>query len=117
MPPGRTEFSIDQCPLTASRSWSAVGPRGDVVPGERRDLAVPHERTVDGGDRLEPGPGRLAAETGWRHRAAAVLLTPVRGFHTLAALHRVRRGLRQSRLDPGQQLGLVGFDGQQVVSL
>src|SRR3954463_2452194 len=38
-------------------------------------------------------------------------------FHTLAALHRVRRGLRQSRLDPGQQLGLVGFDGQQVVGL
>src|SRR4051795_10068184 len=94
-------------------------PRGDVVPGERRDLAVPHERTLHGGDRLEPGPGRLAAETGrgWRHRAAAVLLTPVRGFHTLAALHRVRRGLRQSRLDPGQQLGLVGFDGQQVVGL
>src|SRR3954465_11778564 len=84
------------------------GPRGDVVPGERRDLAVPDERTLHGGDRLEPGPGRLAAETGWRHRAAAVLLTPVRGFHTLAALHRVRRGLRQSRL------GFCQVSGQAV---
>src|SRR3954449_7374892 len=64
------------------------GPRGDVVAGERRDLAAPHDRAVHGGDRLEPGPGRLAAEPGRgrHHRAAPVLLTPMRSFHTLAAL-------------------------------
>src|SRR4051812_50190401 len=65
------------------------GPRGDVVAGERRDLAAPHERAVHGGDRLEPGPERLAAETGRgrHHRAAAGLPTPRRGLPGLTAFH------------------------------
>ena len=54
-------------------------PRGDVVAGERRDLAAPHERALHGGDILEPRPWRRTTEPGrgWRYRAAAVLLTPV----------------------------------------
>src|SRR4051795_5236156 len=93
------------------------GPRGDVVAGERRDLAAPHDRALHGGDRLEPRPGRFAAEPGRgrRHRAAAGLLTPVRGLRALAALHRLRCRPLERRLDPGQQLGLVGLDRQQVV--
>src|SRR3954470_9107505 len=73
-PVGRTLTSQSSSPKSEMRlPWPpdslqelvrCQGPRGDVVPGERRDLAVPHERAVHGGDRLEPGPGRLAAETG-----------------------------------------------------
>src|SRR3954452_12827510 len=59
------------------------GPRGDVVAGERRDLAAPHERAVHGGDRLEPGPGRLAAETGWGPRAAGGVPAALRGVPPL----------------------------------
>jgi hypothetical protein len=46
-----------------------------------------------------------------------MLLTSVRRLGTLAALHRLRCGLLERGLDPGQQLRLVGLDRQQVVSL
>src|SRR3954454_17742979 len=87
------------------------GPRGDVVAGERRDLAAPHERAVHGGDRLEAGPGRFAAEPGRgrHHRAAAVLLTPVRGLRLLTACTVSGAACVRAALIPASSLGWLAL--------